>query len=264
MAIVNKFAPGAPCWFELGTTDQEAAKRFYGGLLGWSAQDDPMGPGQFYTMFKLDGHYAGAAYTLEPKMREQGVPAHWMVYFAVKSVDESAAKVSELGGKLEQPPFDVMDAGRMALCQDPGGAPFCLWQGKANPGVGVIRQDNAVCWAELVTRDTAKVRTFYTALFGWETKGSANMPTYIEFSVDGEPSGGLLPMDENWKDIPSHWGIYFHAADCDAAVEKAKQLGATVRFGPFSAPGVGRLASLADPQGAGFSLITFAQSGGRA
>ncbi len=256
MAIVDKFAPGAPCWFELGTKDQDAAKRFYGQLLGWSVEDAPMGPGQFYTMFKLEGHYAAAAYALEPKMLEQGVPSHWMVYFAAPNIDESAAKVSELGGTLVQPPFDVMEAGRMALCKDPEGAMFCLWQGKANPGVGVIRQDNAVCWAELATRDTAKAGKFYTGLLGWQTKGSANMPTYLEFTVDGQPSGGLLPMDEQWKDMPSHWGIYFQVADCDKAASKAQELGATVRFGPFSAPGVGRMAMLADPQGAGFSLIT--------
>ena len=82
------------------------------------------------------------------------------------------------------------------------------------------------------------------------------MPTYIEFCVDGQPRGGLLPMDEDWKGIPSHWGIYFMVASCDEVVAKAKEIGAVVRYGPFSAPGVGRIAMLADPQGAGFSIIT--------
>jgi hypothetical protein len=104
------------------------------------------------------------------------------------------------------------------------------------------------------------MREFYTALFGWQTKGAANMATYIEFSAGGVPRGGLMPMDEQWKGIPSHWGIYFLVADCDAATTQAKDLGAQVRMGPFSAPGVGRMAMLTDPQGAGFSLITLTQA----
>lgn len=256
MAFVTEHPPGAPCWFELGTTDQASAKRFYTQLLGWEVFDFPLRPGQYYTMFKLDGHDAGAAYTLSPEMLGQGAPPQWNVYFATANADESAAKVPQLGGAVVQPPFDVMDVGRMSICKDPGGATFSLWQPKNHKGAGVIGQDNSVCWSELATWDTARARDFYAPLFGWETKGSANMPTYIEFKVAGAPRGGLLPMEKEWEGMPSQWGIYFQVADCDAAVEKARQLGATVRYGPFSAPGVGRMAALADPQGAGFSLIT--------
>jgi len=255
MAVVTEYAPGTPCWFELATTNQTAAKQFYTQLFGWVVQDNPMGPAGVYTMFKLDGQDAAAAYTLEPKMVEQGVPTHWNVYFSVKNADESTAKAASLGGKIVQPPFDVMEHGRMAICTDPGGAVFALWQPKQHFGAGVINQNNTVCWCELATWDVPKAREFYTALFGWETKGAANMPTYVEFSVGGQPKGGLLPMDDEWKGMPSHWGIYFMVADCDATAAKAKELGAMLRHGPFDAPGVGRMAMLADPQGAGFSII---------
>jgi len=258
MAFITEHAPGAPCWFELGTTDQAAAKQFYTQLFGWSLVDFPMGPGQYYTMFKLQEHDVAAAYTLDPKILEQGVPPHWNVYFATVSVDESTAKAATLGGTVVQPPFDVMEVGRMSICKDPGGAVFSLWQAKQHKGVSVAWQENAVCWSELATWDTAQARDFYTGLFGWATKGAANMATYLEFSVGGRPRGGLLPMDEGWKGIPSYWGIYFMVADCDATVAKAKELGASVRYGPFDAPGVGRMAMLADPQGAGFSVIKLA------
>ncbi|MGO9239974.1 MAG: VOC family protein [Bryobacteraceae bacterium] len=256
MAVVEKYSLGTPCWFELGTTDQTAAKQFYSQLLGWSSKDDPMGPDEFYTMFQLNGHDTGAAYTLPARLVAQGVGPHWNVYFAAPDVDLSAARVSGLGGVVVQPPFDVPDAGRMAICQDPGGASFSLWQARRNPGAAVINENNAVCWSELYTRDLAKVREFYTGLFGWETKSSANMPTYIEFSAGGQPRGGMMQMEEEFQGMPSQWGIYFRVEDCDAAVAKVRQLGGLVRHGPFSAPGVGRLAMLADPQGAGFSLIT--------
>jgi predicted enzyme related to lactoylglutathione lyase len=256
MPIVNEHPHGAPCWFELGTTDQNAAKQFYTQMFGWAVNDNPMGPTEVYTIFRLDGRDVASAYTLPAKLTEQGVPPHWGVYFAVADADESAAKVTELGGSIIQKPFDVMEAGRMAICQDPGGATFSLWQAKQNQGVGVFNENNAVCWAELATWDTAQAQAFYTGLLGWETKGAASMATYIEYSVAGKPSGGLLPMDDNWKGMPSHWAIYFLVADCDAAVAHVKDLGGMARMGPFDAPGVGRIAAMADPQGAGFYLIT--------
>jgi hypothetical protein len=262
MATMHAYSLGTPCWFELGTTDQAAAKNFYGQLFGWEAQDSPIGGGEFYTMFELGGRSAGAAYKLSPRLVAEGVPSRWIVYFATPNVDASAAEVVELGGTLMQPPFDVMDVGRMVNCKDPGGAPFALWQAKRHIGAGVINEVNSVCWSELATWDTGQARTFYEGLFGWETKSAVNMETYFEFSTDGVERGGLLPMDENWKaGAPSYWGIYVRVADCDATVAKAKELGASVKFGPFDAPGVGRIAALDDPQGAGFSVIQLERAG---
>lgn len=256
MPSVSEYALGRPCWFELGTTDQAAAKAFYGGLFGWTAKDNATGPGEYYTMFQRNGQDTGAAYTLPVHLREQGVPPHWGVYFAAPEVDATAERVAKLGGTVIQPPFDVMDVGRMAICKDPGGAFFSLWQAKQHYGARVMDEDNSVCWVELATWDAEQARAFYTGLFGWETKGSQNMPTYLEFSAGGQPRGGILPMDENWKGMPSQWGIYVMVSDCDAIAEKVKASGGKVQFGPFDAPGVGRLAMLADPQGAGFSIIT--------
>jgi predicted enzyme related to lactoylglutathione lyase len=252
---IDNHSLGAPCWFELSTTDQAAAKQFYTQLFGWTVFDNPMGPGQFYTIFKLKGHDVGAAYTLSPNVLEQGVPPHWNVYFAAPNIDESATKAVQLGGTLVQPPFDVMDLGRMTIAKDPGDAVFFMWQEKRPRGEGVFGEENAVCWVELMTWDAAKAREFYTGLFGWEAKVHPTVNVYTEFGVAGKFCGGILAMDDQMKGIPSHWGIYILVADCDATVAKAKELGATVRHGPVEAPGVGRFASLVDPQGASFSVI---------
>ncbi len=251
----NAYPKGAPCWYELATSDQAAGKHFYEQVFGWEVVDSPMGPGQYYTMFKLKGRDAGAAYTLMPDMVKQGVPPHWAVYFATPNADECAAKVTELGGAVIQPPFDVMEHGRMAVCKDPGGAVFSIWQPKAHTGATAVNEMNTVGWSELATWDATQARDFYAGLFGWETKGSANMPTYIEFSAGGRPRGGILPMDDQWKGVPSHWGIYMTVEDCDKTAAKIKELGGAVRHGPFDAPGAGRIAVCADPQGAGFSII---------
>jgi uncharacterized protein len=256
MHAAQRFAAGAPCWFELGTTDQEAAKEFYSELFGWTAVDTPMGNDEFYTMFQKAGKDVGAAYTLMPELRQTGVPPHWMIYFATQDADLSAAEIQRLGGSVKQGPFDVFDYGRMVVCEDPTGAPFCVWQAKSHKGAGAMNEESAVCWTELATRDVPAARDFYSELFGWTIKPSAGMPTYVEFAAGGQPCGGLMPMDEQWEGVPPHWAIYFLVSDCDLFASRAKDLGGTARYGPFDAPGVGRIAMMADPQGAGFSLIT--------
>lgn len=245
---------GAPCWFELATSDQKAANQFYSQLFGWTVNDSQMGEDMVYTIYQLDGRDAGACYTLMAEMRAQGIPPHWAVYFATANVDETAAKVAELGGAVLQQPFDVAEHGRMAVCKDPEGAAFCLWQAKQHAGATAIGENDTVCWSELASRDIGKASQFYVSLFGWQTKNSEIMP-YIEFMAGGQPRGGLLQMDAQWEGIPPYWGIYFRVDDCDAKVAKLKELGGSVKHGPFDAPGVGRIAIVSDPQGAVFSLI---------
>ena len=149
-----EYAPGTFCWFELGTTDGEAAKKFYTELFDWSFDDHPMGPAMVYTMLKQDGKDVGALYQMPAEMTDQGIPPHWLSYASVTSADETAAKAKELGATLMKEPFDVMDVGRMAVIQDPTGAVFALWQAKAHTGAGVVNVPNSVCWNELATPDT--------------------------------------------------------------------------------------------------------------
>src|SRR5882724_10661318 len=100
MTHIDKHAPGSFCWIELGTTDQAAAKNFYSALFGWSPQDSPMGPGEFYTIFKLEGRDAAAGYTLRADQQSQGVPPHWMPYITVESADQAADTAKQLGGTV--------------------------------------------------------------------------------------------------------------------------------------------------------------------
>ena len=164
MPKVNVHKPGSLCWIELATTDQPSAKKFYQQLFGWTSDDMPMGPGAFYTMFKLDGSDVAAAYTLGPDQLQRGVPTHWNLYVAVANVDESAKRAEELGASVLASPFDVFDAGRMAIIQDPTGAILSLWQAKAHSGVLVNNEEGALCWADLMTRDRDKASEFYSAL----------------------------------------------------------------------------------------------------
>ncbi len=256
MSIVEKHRPGSFCWVELGTTDAKAAKAFYGGLFGWHPDDMPMGNDQFYTMLQIDGKAIGALYEMDDEMRRMGIPTHWLEYIAVASADDTAGRVKKLGGTVMKGPFDVFDAGRMAVIQDPTGAVFAIWQPNRNIGARITGEPHTLCWSELVTNDTAKSLEFYTKLFGWNAKaGLASPRDYTEIWNETQAIGGIMQMAAELGDIPSHWMPYFFVTGCDASAGKSRDLGGSVHVRPTDIPGVGRFAVIADPQGAVFSLF---------
>jgi predicted enzyme related to lactoylglutathione lyase len=253
---INHATPGNFCWFELATSDQTAAKKFYGGLFGWTASDSPMGPDAFYTMFQLRGRNVGAAYKLDAG---QGVPPHWGTYVAVANADEAVAKAKTLGATVLAGPFDVAEHGRMAVLRDPTGATINSWQAKQHPGVGVWGELGAFCWSELMTRDTAAAAKFYTALFGWKTKVTegAGFP-YTHLQNEGADIGGMLAIQEQWGPMPPCWVNYVQVQNCDDTAAKTTTLGGKVCVPPTDIPNTGRFAMLQDPQGAMFSVIALA------
>ena len=255
MPHIDKHPPGAFCWIELATTDQNAAKSFYSSLFGWASQDFPMGPTDFYTMFQLEGRDAAAVYTMRPEQRSQGVPLNWMIYIAVESADDAASRIPQLEGKLLAPPFDVYDIGRMAVVQDPTGAVFALWQPKKHTGTGISGVPGTLCWADLMTPDPARAKEFYTGLFGWRIIKGENDPSGYLHIANGEKFiGGIPPAKFRDPNVPPHWLAYFVVSNCDETAAKAKELGAMTHLAPMTVEKVGRMAILADPQGAVFAL----------
>src|SRR5205809_423388 len=120
----TKYTPGTFCWTDLTTTDQGAAKSFYSGLFGWEAEDIPVGDGITYSMMRLGGKRVAAIAPQPQQQREMGIPPVWNSYVSVESADAAAGRAKELGATVHAPPFDVMQAGRMAVIQDPQGAFF--------------------------------------------------------------------------------------------------------------------------------------------
>jgi len=254
MPKIERHAAGTFCWVELGTTDQTGAKSFYATLFGWVPVDSPMGPNEYYTMFKLNGGDAAAAYTMRPEERSV-VPPHWNLYIAVDSADDSARLASELGGKLLASPFDVMTFGRMAVIQDPAGAVFCIWQSKDHRGTTVTGENSTLCWADLSTSDPDRAKQFYEGLFGWKIGPVEHYPPdYLVIKSGEKPIGGIPPAAYRNRQIPPHWMLFFQVGDADALAATTKELGGAVHLAPTSM-GAARLSVLADPQGAAFSII---------
>lgn len=246
------FQHGEFCWFELATTDQEAAKTFYNKVFGWTPNDQPMGPDAFYTILELNGRDVGALYNMQDSERQMGLPTHWNTYVCVDSADETAAKAEKLGAKILMAPFDVMEHGRASVIQDPTDAVFIVWEPKNHRGARVIDEDNAFCWYELATNDTAAAKSFYTNLFGWSTKDS---PEYIEWQRDGKSIGGLMKIQPEWGPVPPNWIDYVMTNDLDAKCESVKANGGKVVVGPIDIPQTGRFATVQDPQGGHFSIF---------
>ena len=258
MAIVEKHAPGSFCWIELATSDQKAAKTFYGTLFGWSANDAPMGPGDFYTVFQLEGRDAAAAYTLRKDQRAHDVPPHWMLYVAVDNADSSAKKAADLGGNVLVAPFDVATFGKMAVIQDPTGPVLSIWEPKGGKGTGITGVGGTLCWADLSTPDPATAANFYAGLFGWKATSDTDddPPSGYQHLQNGEEFiGGILPTKDRNSKIPPHWLPYFLVTNCDLSAAKAKQLGASFLMPPMTMEGVGRFAVIADPQNAVFAIF---------
>jgi hypothetical protein len=259
MPTVTTHAPGTFCWPELATTDQESAVAFYRALFGWDVNEQPIGPGGTYSMFTLRGKNVGAAYTLRSEERQQNIPPHWGSYVSVADADAAVKRAQELGAKVLAPAFDVMDAGRMAILQDPTGGVFMVWQAKKHVGAEVLGDPGSLCWTELATRDTKAAEKFYTSLFGWAAKHGTDGMEYIELANNGQQQGGILPITPQMGNMPTAWTPYFMVSDVDATAAKVKDLGGRVYMGPQDLPKVGRFAVVADPQGAMFDIFKSAR-----
>jgi predicted enzyme related to lactoylglutathione lyase len=258
MTIHTKHDPGMFSWTDLATTDPNAAKKFYGALFGWTTDDMPMDGGGVYSMCKLGAQDAAGVSALNEMQKQMKLPPHWTCYFTVTNVDAMVAKVAPAGGKVLAPPFDVMDAGRMAVIADPAGGAVALWQPKKSIGAGVTNTPGAITWAEELTRNVDASGKFWTTLFGWKTDTMAmgGGHGYTVFKVGDAPSCGMMAMPKEVPgEVPTHWLPYFEVADCDATVKKAADLGGKALMPPMEAANVGRFATLQDPQGAVFAVL---------
>ena len=257
MPLVEKHVPGEFCWIELATTDYAAAKKFYSELFGWTINEFPIALNDLYTTFKIDGRDVGAAYTLRPEQRARGIPAHWNLYVAVESADTAAARATELGAQVIAEPFDVYSVGRMAVVQDPTGAVFSVWQSKSHSGFGVKGVPGTFSVADLSTPDQEVAGRFYEQLFGWRIGKEDEDPAhnYHHLFHRDEFIGGILPPAFRNPGTPPHWQIYLQVSDCDAAAARAKNIGAKLFMPPMKIEDIGRMAVMADPQGAAFAIF---------
>jgi len=244
--------PATISWIDLATSDQEGAKAFYTALLGWEYEDMEAGDDATYSMAKLRGRSAAAISTQQADEAAQGVPPHWNVYVTVEDVEATAGKVAEAGGQVLAGPFDVFEAGRMAVIAEPSGATLCLWQPGTNIGAEVVNEVGAMSWADVATTDAPAAQAFYTAILGWRFESMSEVPPYwVIFNGERSQGGMTVPP----PGVPANWFPYFVVEDVEASAQTAQEAGGTPFLGPIDVPTGGRFTLIADPQGAPFGLL---------
>jgi uncharacterized protein len=240
----ERYTPGTFCWADLGTANQEAAARFYGGLFGWEPETRSNPTGGVYTLMRLDGKAVAG-------LRDG--PAAWLSYVSVEDVDASVARVRELGGIVVDGPVAIGAAGRLALVQDPQGAMFALWQPGDHVGAALVNEVGAMVWQHLSTPDVAAARDWYARLFEWtweELEGGGgwwnarNRDGWLTGSVSGLPAEG----------VPPNWQVSFRVEDAAAACARAEELGGATTLPRTETP-VGGIAVVRDPEGAPFGFF---------
>jgi predicted enzyme related to lactoylglutathione lyase len=247
----SQYTPGTFCWCELSTTDQDAAKAFYGALFGWVAEDLRVGDDGVYSMMQLDGQQV-AAIAKQPQAQTQaGVPSLWHSYVSVASADQTAQRAKELGADVHAGPFDVMEAGRMAVIRDPQGAYFFLWEPRMRQGATLVNAPGALVWNELQSPDLDASAAFYDDLFGWQTEQVPAMPTrYLSIKNGEAANGGMRELDEG---MPPNWLAYFGTADVERGLARVLELGGKA-LTPVIDIQMAKFAVVQDPQGAVFAL----------
>jgi hypothetical protein len=166
---------------------------------------------------------------------------------SVDDADAVAARVVELGGRVEMPVIQVMAAGRMAMFVDTTGARFAVWEDAEHVGAGLVNEPNSLCWNELGTREPAAAMAFYGDLFGWTFDSAGE--GYHEIKLGERANGGIRTVGADEPEGPPQWVPYFSVADCDASVAQLQALGGQVLMAPVDIE-PGRFCVVMDGQGA--------------
>ena len=148
-------------------------------------------------------------------------------------------------------PFDVRDAGRMAVLADPEGAVFCVWQAKEHKGAELVNEPGSLNFNSLNTRDAEGAKAFYGAVFGWEalelgavsrcglcpataTTSSATIPTCASVSTRWAARRGsrtrllsIGPIADDQPEHRAHWGVTFAVDNADAIAKRPRRSAGT-------------------------------------
>lgn len=244
-------------WYELYTTDMDAAAAFYGNVVGWGCDVVPM-PGMDYRMFRSrQGNNCGMM-MLPEEAKAMGAPPHWLGYLCVPDLDAAHAKALTLGAQTYAGPMDVPGTGRFVILADPQGATTAFFQPEGEPSAMHDREKHGeFAWHELMTTDPAAALGFYQQFVPWQEQQQMDMGPDGLYHIFGLGQDQMLGgMMRKPAEMPvSAWGYYIVVEDLDAAIGRVQAGGGQILNGPMEVPGGARVVNCMDPQGAYFSLM---------
>ncbi|MDI3418771.1 VOC family protein [Streptomyces luteolus] len=247
-----RHTPGTPCWVSLMVHGLGATQEFYGALFGWEFRPGPeqLGP---YVRALLDDHEVAGIGQLPA---DRHLPVAWTPYLATDDADTTADTIRHCGGTVGVGPLDAGEAGRMAIGSDSVGAVFGVWQAAQHIGASGAGRPGTPVWNELITHETASVGKFYSCLFEYHEQPvvSADLD-YVTLRLDGRAVAGIHGVgDVLPREHGPHWMTYFEIEDVDEAAVRVTELGGDLLRAPCDSAH-GRLATVADPEGAVFSVV---------
>lgn len=241
--------PGKVVWHDLLTEDPAAAKRFYGGLFGWSFRDVDLGAGQTYTVIEHGGRGIGGLVDGRGIRADVNV-SRWIPVLSVRDLDAAVASLRAAGGQVFQAPVDIPQRGRVAVVGDPQGAVLTLLQARTGDPPDRRPDDGDWLWNEIWSSDADATLAFYQQLVPAYAPGAATPGGYRYLSAEGKPRVGVRPKPVDG--IKDTWMAYVRVADPKAIAAAAEPLGGEVLVAPRENPLGGAVAMLNDPTGAGF------------
>lgn len=250
--------PGDYIWYELLTSDAEAAQKFYADVLGWRFADSGQ-PDVDYRIINAGEHSVGGLMAITPEMADHGARPTWLGYIAVEDVDACVAAIEERGGRTLMPAMDIAKVGRIAMVADPHGAPFYVMrptgEGKSLAFADDRPRPGHCAWNELSTPDQAASWAFYGALFGWTQDGEMDMGPMGKYQFIRHVGmiGAMMPAAASAG--KPRWNQYFRVENIDAAKAAVEAGGGRIVSGPDEIPGGDFAMNCIDPQGASFGLV---------
>jgi uncharacterized protein len=246
---------GKIIFVELVTPDIAAAKQFYGGLFGWTFRDVRDG-GLQYAQASLGGHTVAGLVQRDLPAGEHRQPA-WLSFLSVPDVDAAKAAASGHGAKVLFEPRAFPDRGREAIFADPQGAVFAVLASSSGDPSDVLAAPGEWIWSSLITTDPDTGAAFYQTLLGYEVfelpaeKGTE----HLLLASDNYARASVNSLPGNTPGTSPHWLNYVRVDDAVRMTAKAVSLGGRVLVEPRVDRQGGKVAVVADPQGAPFGLL---------
>lgn len=255
--LTSTRTPGRIVWHDLVTSDLARAQAFYGGLLGWTFEAAPKSKGR-YVFIRHGGRVIGGM----AEVKDGRNVSQWLSHISTDDVDRAVAAATAAGGRVAVKPFAIGNTARVAVLQDPAGAPFgVVTLQPGDPAQPAEASVNGWLWHELWTRDKATAASFYRAVVGYQVEPlEASGTPYEAFKVGGQPRGGLQQVPSN---VQPNWLPYVRVENARALAQKASALGGRVLLAPVDSIRGGTLALVQDPTGAALALQEWRGKGGR-